>query len=98
MRKCGLSAKRRRHRTSTTDSQHTHPVAPNVLDRDFSASAPNTKWVADITGVWTMEGWLYLAVILDIFSRMIVGWAMDAYREAVLVENARLDGPGASPS
>jgi len=98
MRKCGLSAKRRRHRTSTTDSQHTHPVAPNVLDRDFSASAPNTKWVADITGVWTMEGWLYLAVILDIFSRMIVGWAMDAHREAVLVENARLDGPGASPS
>jgi transposase InsO family protein len=88
MRGCGLSARRRRHRTSTTDSQHTHPVADNVLGRDFSASAPNTKWVADITGVWTMQGWLYLAVVLDIFSRMVVGWAMDAHREAVLVENA----------
>jgi len=89
MRTCGLSAKLRRHRTRTTDSQHDHPVAANVLERDFTASAPNTKWVADITGVWTMEGWLYLAVVLDIYSRMVVGWAMDAHREAVLVENAR---------
>lgn len=88
MRACGLSAKLRRHRTRTTDSQHEHPVAANVLGRDFTASAPNTKWVADITGVWTMEGWLYLAVVLDIYSRMVVGWAMDAHREAVLVENA----------
>lgn len=88
MRSCGLSAKPRRHRSRTTDSQHDHPVAENVLRRDFTATAPNTKWVADITGVWTAEGWLYLAVVLDIYSRMVVGWAMDAHREAILVENA----------
>ena len=57
MRKLGLQA-RRRHRTFTTDSQHGDPVAPNLLDRDFSAPAPHTKWVTDITGVWTAEGWL----------------------------------------
>ena len=70
MRKRGLQARRRRHRTVTTDSQHGDPVAPNLLDRDFSAPAPNTKWVTDITGVWTAEGWLYVAIVLDLFSRM----------------------------
>ena len=59
MREQGLSAKTSTHRIRTTDSQHEHPVAPNLLNRDFTASAPNTKWVADITGVWTWEGWLY---------------------------------------
>jgi putative transposase len=88
MRSCGLSARMRRHRTRTTDSQHEHPVAPNLLNRDFTASAPNTKWVADITAIWTMEGWLYLAVVLDIFSRMVVGWAMDSHRDGLLVEQA----------
>jgi putative transposase len=88
MRARGLSATLPRHRTRTTDSRHEHPVAPNLLERDFTADAPNTKWVADITAIWTMEGWLYLAVVLDIFSRMVVGWAMDAHREAVLVESA----------
>ena len=73
MREHGLSAKARLHRTRTTDSQHEHPVAPNLLNGNFTASAPNTRWVADITGVWTLEGWLYLAVVLDIFSRMVVG-------------------------
>jgi putative transposase len=58
------------------------------LARDFTATAPNTRWVADITAIWTMQGWLYLAVVLDIFSRMVVGRAMDAHREATLVENA----------
>ena len=56
-------------------------MADNVLGHDFTATEPNTKWVADITGVWTMEGWLYLAVVLDIFSRMVVGWVMDTHRE-----------------
>lgn len=55
-------------------------------------------WVADTIGVWIAEGWLYLAVIVDISSRMVFGWAMDAHREAVLVENAKLDGTGASAS
>jgi putative transposase len=88
MRQGGLSAQLPRHRTRTTDSQHTDPIAENVLARDFTATAANTKWVADITAIWTMQGWLYLAVVLDIYSRMVVGWAMDAHRDAVLVEKA----------
>ncbi len=88
MRQHGLKARRRRHRTVTTDSQHSDPVAPNLLDRQFSAPAPNSKWVTDITGVWTAEGWLYVAVVLDLFSRLVVGWAMAAHRDAELVEQA----------
>jgi len=88
MREHGLSAKPRTHRTRTTDSQHEQSVAPNLLKREFSATAPNTKWVADITAIWTAEGWLYLAVVLDIYSRMLVGWAMDRHRDEALVEQA----------
>jgi putative transposase len=88
MRQNSLQARRRRHRTVTTDSQHSDPVAPNLLDRDFSAPAPNAKWVTDITGVWTAEGWLYVVVVLDLFSRLVVGWAMAAHRDAELVEPA----------
>jgi putative transposase len=88
MRELGLSAKARTHRARTTDSQHEHPVAPNLLNRDFTANAPNIKWVVDITGVWTWEGWLYLAVVLDIYSRLVVGWAMDRHRDEALVEQA----------
>ena len=88
MRELGLSAKLRKHRTRTTDSQHEQPVAPNLLNREFTATAPNTKWVADITAIWTAEGWLYLAVVLDIYSRMVIGWAMDAHRDEALVEQA----------
>jgi putative transposase len=88
MREYGLNAKPRKHRTRTTDSQHEQPVAPNLLNREFSATAPNTKWVADITAIWTAQGWLYLAVVLDIFSRLVVGWAMDAHRDEALVDQA----------
>jgi putative transposase len=88
MRELGLSAKPRKHRTRTTDSQHEQEVSPNLLNREFTATAPNTKWVADITAIWTSEGWLYLSVVLDIFSRMVVGWAMDAHRDEALVEQA----------
>jgi len=88
MREQGLSAKPRTHRTRTTDSQHEHPVPPNLLNRDFTASAPKSKWVADLTGGWTWEGWLYLAVVLDIYSRMVVGWAMQSHRDEALVEQA----------
>jgi putative transposase len=63
-------------------------VAPNLLNRDFSAKAPNTKWVTDITAVWTAEGWLYVAVVLDLFSRLVVGWAMANHRDTQLVEQA----------
>ena len=70
------SRKRRRFRVVTTDSKHAHPVAPNVLQRDFAATAPNQKWLADLTYIPTAEGWLYLALVLDLFSRKLVGWAM----------------------
>jgi transposase InsO family protein len=77
MREHGLqSRKRRRFRVVTTDSKHAHPVAPNVLGRDFEAVAPNQKWLADLTYVPTDEGWLYLALVLDLYARKLVGWAM----------------------
>ena len=66
------------------------PVAPHLLERDFSAEAPNRKWLADITDVWTAEGWLYLAVILDVYSRLVVGWARDSHRDEQLTERALL--------
>jgi putative transposase len=77
MREAGITPPRRRRFRKTTDSDHTLPIAENLLDRDFSSSAPNRRWVSDITYVWTLEGWLYLAVVLDLFSRRVVGWAMD---------------------
>jgi hypothetical protein len=72
----------------TTDSQHRLPVAPNVLNQAFVAAAPNEKWVTDITYILTAEGWLYLACVLDLFSRKIVGWAMDATMTTTLVLDA----------
>jgi putative transposase len=79
------SLRRVRRRVRTTDSDHHRPVAPNVLQRDFRASAPNQKWVGDILGVPTDEGWLYVAALLDTFSRRIIGLAMSAYRDEALV-------------
>jgi transposase InsO family protein len=76
MRAGGVRAKQKRKFKATTDSRHSHSVAPNLLARDFEAPAPNQKWVADITYIPTREGWLYLAAILDLYSRMIVGWSM----------------------
>jgi len=75
MREKGLAARRRRRFRKTTDSTHDLPVAPNVLQREFTSSETNEAWVGDITYVWTEEGWLYLAVLLDLFSRRVVGWA-----------------------
>lgn len=86
----GLCATRpHRRKPRTTDSQHTQPVAPNVLERDFTAGGPNRKWVADITGISPRNGWLYLAGILDAYSRRASGYAMDRYRDERLVETAR---------
>ena len=76
MRGMGLSARRRRRFRRTTDSAHAFPVAPNLLGRDFTASAPGRVWLADLTHIRTAEGWLYLAVVLDLFSRRAIGWAM----------------------
>gem|GEM_PF-5413540 len=72
----------------TTDSQHQRPVAANLLQRDFSARAANEKWVGDIVGIWIDEGWLYLAALLDTYSRFIVGWPMSQYRDEALVTAA----------
>lgn len=72
----------------TTDSNHSSPVAPNVLDRQFNAALPNQKWAADITYIPTSEGWLYLAGVIDLCSKKIVGWAMDDHMEVDLVSDA----------
>jgi putative transposase len=76
MRDNGLKARQKRRFKRTTDSHHAWPVAPNLLDQDFDATRPNEKWAADISYVWTREGWLYLAVVIDLFARRVVGWAV----------------------
>jgi len=78
----------RRFRVRTTDSAHAHPVADNLLDRDFAAAAPNAKWAADITYVPTGQGWLYLAAVIDLCSRRVVGWAMADHLRATLCTEA----------
>ena len=75
MRENGLRARQKRRFKRTTDSLHAFPIAPNLLDQDFAAARPNQKWGADISYVWTREGWLYLAVVIDLFARRVVGWA-----------------------
>ena len=76
MRERELRARTRRRFRRTTDSSHSDPIAPNVLDRRFIADAPDQCWVGDITYLWTGEGWLYLAVLLDLYSRRVIGWSM----------------------
>ncbi len=89
MRLEGLRARpRRRARPTDTGDRPVHVLAPNVLDRQFTATAPNRKWVADFTFVWTSEGWLYVAVVLDLFARRVVGWSMHATMTAQLVTDA----------
>jgi transposase InsO family protein len=77
MRDLGLKAKARRRFKVTTESRHSFPVAANILGRRFDVEKPNSVWTADISYIWTLEGWLYLAVVMDLFSRQIVGWAID---------------------
>jgi transposase InsO family protein len=79
-----LQAKRKRRYRTTTESRHRLPIAPNRLARDFSATAANQKWVSDITFVPTYEGWLYLSVILDLYSRLVVAWAMEPHLDKEL--------------
>ena len=76
MREAGIRPPRRRKFRKTTDSDHPYVTAANLLDRDFSSPEPDRRWSTDITYIWTMEGWLYLAVVMDLFSRRIVGWSM----------------------
>jgi putative transposase len=76
MRQNDISVVRMRKHKLTTDSDHKFNIAPNLLDRNFTADGPNLKWAGDISYVWTREGWLYLAVILDLHSRRVIGWAV----------------------
>ena len=76
MRGMGLAARRRRRFRRTTDSRHAFPIAPNLLERNFTAEAPDRVWLADLTYIWTAQGWLYLAAVLDLYTRRVVGWAM----------------------
>ena len=88
MRKNGIQAVHKRRFKRTTRANPAHPVAPNLLNRDFTTERPNQKWTSDITYIQTKEGWLYLAVVLDLFSRRIVGWAMSKRMTSSLVVNA----------
>lgn len=85
MRESGLKPVWKRKFVATTDSRHDLPVADNRLNRDFAPVAPNTAWVGDITYIRTRSGWLYLAVVIDLYSRKVVGWAMDRAMPAALV-------------
>ena len=85
MRQHGLRSTWRRKFVHTTDSKHVLPISPNVLNRQFNPTQPNQAWVADITYIRTRSGWLYLAVVLDLFARKVVGWAMAPDMQAALV-------------
>jgi putative transposase len=88
MRAGGIRAVGKRKHRVTTQSQHSYPVAENLLDRDFTVDHPNAVWLSDITYVWTSEGWLYLAAVMDVHSRMVVGWSMGPRIDAALTLSA----------
>jgi len=88
MRREGIFVRRKRRFRKTTDSNHKSPIAPNVLNRKFDVALPDTAWVTDVTYVYTNEGWLYLAAILDLFSRRVVGWAASANNDRALAISA----------
>lgn len=88
MRLNGWRAKESKKLKATTNSKHTLPVAPNLLEQIFFAHQPNKKWVSDITYIWTQEGWIYLAVVMDFYSRIVVGWSISHRMTATLVIGA----------
>ncbi len=88
MSKADVAVKRKNRFKVTTESRHNYPVAPNLLARQFDVEAPNRVWGADITYLWTMQGWLYLAVVIDLYSRKVVGWSMSRWLQAELVHDA----------
>ncbi len=88
MREAGIQVRHRKKYKVTTNSDHKQPVFENVLNRQFSVSQPNQAYASDITCVWTQEGWLYLAVVIDLFSRRIVGWSMSSRMKSNLVCDA----------
>jgi putative transposase len=88
MREHGIRARHKRRYKATTDSKHSLPVADNLLARNFAPTAPNQAWTSDITYLWTDEGWLYLAIVLDLFNREVVGWSLKPRMTADIVTNA----------
>jgi putative transposase len=88
MRKAGVECKQRRRYCVTTHSDHTLAIANNILNREFNVASPNQAWTTDITYLCTCEGWLYIAVVLDLFSRRIVGWAINSHMKESLVSDA----------
>jgi putative transposase len=88
MRENGLQGRRKRRFRRTTDSRHNGPIAPNLLARDFRVSEPNRAWVTDVTAIATKEGWLFMAAILDLYSRRVVGWATSSSNDTVLALDA----------
>ena len=77
MKLAGVQAEQKKKFKVTTNSKHYLPVSPNLLKREFTVLQPNIAWVGDITYIWTKEGWLYLAVVIDLYSRRVVGWSID---------------------
>ncbi len=88
MKKAQIEVKQKKHFKVTTDSKHNYPVAPNLLDRQFDIEVANTVWAGDITYIWSEEGWLYLSVIIDLFSRRVVGWSLSNRMKVALVRDA----------
>ncbi len=88
MQENGIKAKHKRRFKVTTDSKHNLPIAPNLLNRNFTPDAPNQVWTSDITYLWTGEGWLYLAIVLDLFNREVVGWSLKPRMTADIVTDA----------
>lgn len=88
MRKCGLQARYPKRFRVTTNSQHAYPASPNLLARHFKVAAPNQVWTTDISYVWTLEGWLYVAIVMDLYARKIVGYAVDEHMKTSLVIKA----------
>lgn len=101
MARLGLQVRYPKRFRVTTDSNHSEAISPNLLDRQFDVAAPDQVWTTDITYVWTLEGWLYVAIVVDLFSRQVVGWAIDSHMRASLCVKAlqmafwrRKPGPG----
>lgn len=88
MQKLGLFCKQRRRFKVTTDSRHGNPVAPNHLGRQFEVAQPNRAWCVDLTYVWTLQGWVYLAAVVDLYSRQVVGWSVGERMTTQLVKDA----------
>ena len=101
MKKLGLKPRYPKRFKVTTDSDHNETISPNLLNRKFDVAAPNKGWTTDITYVWTLEGWLYVAIVIDLFSRQVVGWSSADHMRTSLCVNAlqmafwrRKPGPG----